>query len=220
MRRHGQAALSRHTASFKVEGPPPNVLLANLKAPLFDGDITGECRVDFQQPVQFELNLTAAQIDVQKFGRHNLGPQSQMEGKADGKLSLRGTSEGVPTLDGYATFNIVAAKLYNLPLILDLLKFLGLRLPDRTAFVEAHALARIRGPRGELRKLELQGNAISLSGKGEFNLDGTDLQVEFYPTWGRFEQMSAPYALGGRDAQQEPARHRNAQAKFRRMPTT
>jgi len=37
----------------------------------------------------------------------------------------------------------------------------------------------------------LMGNAISLSGKGEFDLDGSDLQVDFYPTW-RVEQLLPP----------------------------
>ncbi len=179
-------------AHFQVEENTPNMLMAGISAPLFDGDITGIVRVDFQQIAKFELDLSASQIDVKKFGHHNMGDKSQMEGKAVGRLHLTGTSEGIKSLSGHGRLGIIAAKLYNLPLILDLLKFLGLRWPDRTAFEEVHALFRITGPRVSLRELELQGNAVSLSGRGDFNLDGTDLHVDFYPTWARIEQMLPP----------------------------
>jgi hypothetical protein len=179
-------------AHFFIDEKAPETLLATLSAPQFGGDITGEIRVDFQKDARFELNLTASQIDLQKFGQQNLGDAAQLEGKAVGRLHLTGTSAGVQTLDGYGSFDVFAGKLYNLPLILDLLKFLGLRWPDRTAFEEVHALFRINGTRVSLRDLKLQGNAISLTGKGDFELDGTNLNVDFYPTWARFEQLLPP----------------------------
>jgi hypothetical protein len=83
-------------------------------------------------------------------------------------------------------------KLYNLPFLLDLLKFLGLRWPDRTMFEEAVALFNIHGNRVSFSRLDLSGNVISLSGKGDVNLDGTDLQLDFYPSWARMEQMLPP----------------------------
>lgn len=179
-------------SKFFVEENAPDVLLATINAPLFNGDIIGEIRVDFQKAALFELNLTAAQIDLQKFGQQNIGASSQLEGKAVGRLHLKGNSTGVKSLEGYGSFDVLGGKLYNLPLILDLLKFLGLRWPDRTAFEEVHALFRVQGPRVSLRKLELQGNAVSLTGQGDFNLDGTDLQIDFYPTWARIEQLLPP----------------------------
>ncbi len=177
---------------FRIDENTPDMLIAGLNAPVFGGDITGQVRVDFHQSAKFELNLTASQFDLKKFGQHNLGANAQMEGKAAGRLHLTGTSEGIKSLAGFGSLDVVAGKLYNLPLILDLLKFLGLRWPDRTAFEEVHAVFRVVGPRVGLSKLELQGNAISLSGQGDFNLDGTDLHVDFYPTWARIEQLLPP----------------------------
>jgi hypothetical protein len=34
----------------------------------------------------------------------------------------------------------------------------------------------------------LLGNAISLGGQGEVNLDGTDAKIDFYAVWGRIAQ--------------------------------
>jgi hypothetical protein len=79
--------------------------------------------------------------------------------------------------------------MYNLPLLLDLLKFLGLRLPDRTAFEEAHVVFDIDGPRAHVKQLELYGNAISLRGSGDANIDGSDLAFAFFLDWARLGQV-------------------------------
>ena len=179
-------------AGFKIEPQSPDQLLANIFAPIYGGDLTGEVRVDFGSTVRFEVSLTASKIDLKEFGRKNVGSKSQLDGKAEGRLLLTGTNAGIPSLDGNGKVDVVGGHLYNLPLLLDLLKFLGLRWPDRTAFEEMHALFAIHGRRVTMRRLELQGNAISLTGQGDFNLDGTDLQLDFYPTWGRIDQILPP----------------------------
>jgi hypothetical protein len=176
---------------LEVRKDAPDVLLVGVKAPLFGGDVAGQVRVDFNSTLRYEVNLTASKIDLKEFGRHNLGPKSEIAGLAVGRVHLTGQGSGIDTLDGNGSIDVPAGHLYNLPLLLDLLKFLGLHWPDRTAFEELHALFGIHGRRVELRKLDLLGNAISLSGKGEFNLDGTDLQVDCYPAW-RAEQFLPP----------------------------
>jgi hypothetical protein len=82
--------------------------------------------------------------------------------------------------------------MYNLPLLLDLLKFLSLRQPDGTAFEEAHATFGIHGQRVAIDRLDLFGNSISLRGQGEMNLDGSDINLDFFAIWGRVIQMLPP----------------------------
>jgi hypothetical protein len=84
-------------------------------------------------------------------------------------------------------------RLYNnLPLLLDLLKFLAIRLPDGTAFEEAHAAFTIHGQRMAINRLDLYGNAISLRGQGEMNLNGTDINLDFCAAWARVTQLLPP----------------------------
>ncbi len=175
----------------KIQIPPetPDVLLVGLKAPLFKGNISGEARVDFNSVLRYEMNLTASQIDLGQFGKHNLGSDTELNGLASARLYLMGQGSGVDSLDGHGSIDIPAGKLYNLPFLLDLLKFLGFRWPDRTAFEQAHAKFSIHGPRFLFHKLDLWGNAISLKGKGGVNLDGTEVDLEFYPSWARMEQL-------------------------------
>ncbi len=192
-------------ANFSVPRDQPDVLNLRLWAPLFGGNISGELRFDFaldgrnqsgsgnQSGVRYQMNLTASQINLQEFARHHqLGPNTQLQGHAVGRLVLAGQGGNIETLDGDGSLDVNSGRLLNLPLLLDLLKFLGLRWPDRTFFEEAHAIFAIRGRRVSIRRLQLVGNAISLTGKGDVNIDGTDLNVDFYPSWARVEQIVPP----------------------------
>lgn len=177
---------------FQVQEQSPEVLTLGVRAPLFGGDLSGEGRFEFGPRLRYELNLTASQIDLQQFGRHNLGPNAQLTGTAVGRLYLNGQGTGLDSLDGNGRLDVPRGHLYNLPLLLDLLKFLGLRWPDRTMFDEAHALFELRSSRVHVSRLELLGNAISLYGNGDFRIDGSDLKLDFYPSWGRVEQLVPP----------------------------
>jgi hypothetical protein len=176
---------------FHILEKQPELLLLGLNAPIFGGDVTGQVALDFSATPRFELNLTASQIDLEQFGRHNLA-DSKISGIAVGRLVLAGVGNDAGTLDGHGTVDVPNGKLLNLPLLLDLIKFLGLRWPDRTMFEEAHAQFAIRGRRVRIQNLELFGNAVSFTGKGEVGLDGSDLAVEMYPSWARIEQLLPP----------------------------
>jgi hypothetical protein len=136
--------------------------------------------------------LTALQLKLEEFGRHNFGSKVEYSGLATARLYLSGEGEDIQGLDGRGSVEVPNGRLYNLPLLLDLLKVLGLRPPDRTAFEEAYAQFSIRGPRVSVSRFDLYGNAISLSGQGEMNLDGTDIELDFYAVWGRVMQMLPP----------------------------
>ncbi|MCC6417667.1 MAG: hypothetical protein IT429_05405 [Gemmataceae bacterium] len=182
-------------ARLLVKEPSPEVLGVALYAPTFGGDVSGQARIDFHADLRYELNLTASQIRLEEFGRHNFGPKSELTGLAAGRLFLTGQGSGLDSLDGSGTIDVpytTATRLYNLPLLLDLIKFLGLRWPDRTAFEEAHAAFTIRGNRVNIGRLDLLGNVISLYGRGDVNLDGTGVQLDFYPSWARMEQVLPP----------------------------
>src|SRR5206468_2029289 len=84
---------------------------------------------------------------------------------------------------------VPSGKMYRLPLLLDLLKWLGLRLPDRTAFEQAHVQFKIDGPRLQISELDLFGNAISVRGSGSMNMDGSDVKLDLNADWGRLSQL-------------------------------
>ncbi len=178
-------------ASFHVEEPTPDVLMVeNLRAPIFGGDISAKMRVNFNSSISYVLDLTGSQIDLAQFGQHNLGANSKLQGKANARLYLTGKGTGKDSLEGNGSVDVPNGRLYNLPLLMDVLKFLKIRGPDHTSFEEIHAQFSIHGQRVALRNLELLGKALSLSGQGEFNLDGTDLAVDLYSNWPGLEQLT------------------------------
>jgi hypothetical protein len=189
---YGQPFRQAHSR-LEIKEQTPDVLTLGLKAPIFGGDVSGEARLEMGSTLRYEVNLYASQIRLEEFGRHNLGPNPpQLKGLAEGRLYLTGQGSGVQSLEGNGSLDVPKGWLYKLPLLLDLIKFLGLRWPDQTAFEEAHATFGLHGDRVTVNRLDLLGAAVSRWGKGEAKLDGTDLQLDFYPGWARVEQVLPP----------------------------
>jgi hypothetical protein len=177
---------------FFVRKDAPDLMLFALRAPMFGGDVCGQGWLDFGSPLRYEVDLTASQIHLEEFGRQNMGPKQELNGIAAARLFLHGQGSGLDRLEGNGSLDVPYSpltRLLNLPPLVALLKFLGLRWPDRTAFEEAHAVFAIHGNRVSVSKLDLLGNVVSLYGQGEVNLDGSDVMLDFYPSWGRAEQM-------------------------------
>lgn len=180
-------------SQIRVVKNEPNVLMfPGLRGRVFGGEIYGPARVDFDLPVKYELNLTASNIKLEEFGQHNLGADPKVSGMTTGRLYLAGKGQDIKELKGRGSLDVPKGKLYNLPLLLDLLKVLGLHLPDGTAFEEAHAQFQIQGPRVVVDRFDLFGNLISLRGQGDMNLDGTNINLDFYAVWARVMQMLPP----------------------------
>jgi hypothetical protein len=185
----GQPCHNLH-GRVEVAADSPDVLrLRDLNANLFGGVLGGEARVEFGPRLQYELDVKALQIRLEQFGRHNLGPDPQLEGAASADLHLLGEGADLSGLKGDGRLEVPHGKMYRLPLLLDLLKAFGLRVPDRTAFEEARVQFKIEGPQARIDKLDLIGNAISLRGQGTLNLDGSNVNLDFNADWSRFPQM-------------------------------
>lgn len=170
--------------------------LVNIAGRLYDGDVGGEARIDFHSRLQFELKLIAVQLHLEEFGRQNLPADKRLRGLARAQLYLRGQGTNVNELTGQGSFDVPDGQLLdNLPLLLELLKVLGLRRPDPTVFEQAHAAFTVRGPRLIVNRLDFLGDSFSLSGQGEMNLDGTELNLDFYTKSARAMLQILPSAL-------------------------
>jgi hypothetical protein len=68
--------------------------------------------------------------------------------------------------------------------MVQLLSILSIRLPDNTGFTKSDAIFTIAGEYISLDRIEFAGDAISLLGKGEMNLN-SDIQATLCATLGR-----------------------------------
>ena len=188
--------LQQLRGGFQLTDDEPDVLkVPGLMASYLGGQVYGPVRVEFGARPRYELNLTAAQVRLEEFARHNFHDRKEvpeLHGPAVARLYLRGEGGDVAGLRGGGRIDVPSGKMANLHPLVDLLKFLGLRMPDRTMFEEAHAAFDIEGPRARVRQLDLFGNVISLRGRGEVNLDGSDVALDFNVDWARLGQVLPP----------------------------
>jgi hypothetical protein len=168
-------------------GRAPGVLqIRNIKGDVYGGAVAGQGKLLLGPALRYELSLNGVQLNLEEAARSNhLGPDAQLSGKAMVQLYLTGQGGDLATLSGGGRVDVPKGKLYDLPPMLDLLKFLKLRTPDGTAFEEAHAEFRVQGRRIQFDEIELLGGLVSLTGSGGMNLDGTDVKLDVSTVWTR-----------------------------------
>jgi hypothetical protein len=172
---------------------PDFLILPNLNAHLYGGNVAGSVRVQFGASLRYEADLNALQIQLEELSRSNhLGPNALQHGPLNAHLYLKGQGTELSGLKGWGSIDVPNGKMYNLPLLLDLLKFLALRLPDHTLFEEAHARFTMDGSRIDISRIDLLGAAISFGGSGTVNLDSSIFNMDLYAVWGRIVQLSPP----------------------------
>jgi hypothetical protein len=195
----GHAAFDRATvlrqpfdqlhAQLTVEPETPDVLqIRDVNGRYFGGTLSGEARVAFGGGLDYAADLKALGVRLEEFGAKN-GIGGRFEGRATGQLYFSGHGAGLDELTGRGGVDVPSGKLYDLPLLLELLKTISLRVPDGAAFDEAHAAFKIEGRRLKVERLDLLGNAVSLGGHGALNLDGTGVDLDFCAVWARIVQV-------------------------------
>ena len=151
---------------------------------------------------RFTVAVALADADVGRLGADLSGGPTSARGRVHGAVEVSGSRAGTHSLSGRGQLRLRDADLYELPVIVALLKILRVKAPDRTAFESSTVDFRIEGPRAYLETIELSGDAISLVGAGEVDLD-TNIQLTFRPIMGESEtQLPAiKRLLGGASGQ-------------------
>jgi hypothetical protein len=179
---------------MEIDPEQPSVMrIPMLRGQLYGGEIGGEARLVLQSPLRYDLRINATRIRLDEFAKQQrLDPKTQLQGLATAQLFLQNPIDertGKPVLQGGGKIDVPEGRLLNPPLILDLVKFLKMKMPDETFFDEAHVLFRIHDRRILIGQLDLLGDSISLGGEGEMNLDGTNMNLQFYMVWSRLNHL-------------------------------
>ncbi|MCG8585563.1 MAG: AsmA-like C-terminal domain-containing protein [Pirellulales bacterium] len=156
----------------------------NLTAKTYGGSVAADGRVAFGRVPTWSVQASLSNADLRRFANDKLPGKQNIEGKAFGEVSLAGTSQGLHTMNGQGKFRIRNGKMYDLPLMLAMLKLLRVREPSTTAFNRADVDFKVRGKYVHLNHIDFKGDAISLFGNGEMNLDG-DVRMKLSAVLGR-----------------------------------
>jgi hypothetical protein len=191
----------RHELIAGVD-PGAGTRLRPLTAQLFGGMINGNAWVDLETSQRFELNTSLSDADVSRLAQELIPGRQRLAGTVRASVSLRGQGRSLNALGGHGSVQLRNADVYELPVMIALLKILGGANPDRTAFSECHTDFVVQGPHLYFDPINFTGDAISLEGKGEMDFQ-TELHLQFRARLGR-NQLNLPLikdVLGGASEQ-------------------
>jgi hypothetical protein len=163
---------------------PTELEFTDLAGDFFHGVLGGEGRVILDEKTRFDLWLTATDVQLEEIAKHyKLGSDADLKGIAQAQLRLHNKLDpksGQVVTEGSGKIDVPTGRMYNLPVLLDLMKVLKLQAPDKTAFEEAHAVFKIQGDRIKVEQVDLIGKAICLGGSGEIDTTGEYVKFDFY----------------------------------------
>lgn len=166
------------------EPADPNRRPRPLTASLFGGHLYGDIWVQLGSVPRFGLQATLSEADLSRCAKEVIVGRQNLQGKILATLELRGAGRSVHCLGGHGSIRLRDADVYELPLMISLLKILSVRPPDTKAFSHSDIDYRLSGNHIYFDRIDFHGDAISLLGKGEMNFN-SELQLTFNAIVGR-----------------------------------
>lgn len=167
------------------QAPPQGQRANRVTANIYGGVVAADCHVRLGAVPQYRLIATVSNADLRQFAVENLTNHEQLNGKVLANVDLQG-SRGQHTLVGTGDLHLTQANVYELPVMVSLLKIMRAKVPDSTAFTESDVRFQINGQHVLLNQIDLRGDAVSLAGEGELTLDSqtNPIRLELYTTVG------------------------------------
>lgn len=165
------------------QGPQAN---RHLTANLLGGTLTGDCQVQLGTLPHYHLVATVSQADLKQFAHENMTSHQKLDGKILANIDLHGRRRA-DSLFGSGNIHLSDANVYELPVMVSLLKIIRAKAPDTTAFTECDVAFDVRGEHIVLKRINLNGDAINLMGQGALKLDGqtNPINLQFHTMVGR-----------------------------------
>jgi hypothetical protein len=158
----------------------------HLSAHCYGGTIYGDAWVARGAPTRYSLRATLEAADLAKLSQEAFPGPQDFSGMVNGQLYLRGAGGGVRDLVGHGNLQLREADIYQLPLLVGLLKVLSLKPPDSRAFSSSDVDFTIQADHVYLGRIDFRGDAVSLLGKGEIDFE-KQIHMTFHAMVGRGE---------------------------------
>jgi hypothetical protein len=112
--------------------------------------------------------------------------RQRLRGKILAWAELTGSGWSRNAMLGHGRIRLSEGNVYELPVMVSLLKILSIRPPDQSAFSDATIDYRVEGEHVYFDQIDFHGDAISLRGKGEMDCQSA-IRLTFYTLVGRGE---------------------------------
>ena len=140
-----------------------------LSGRLFGGTVYGDGWVALGPVPRYRLRANLVQAELARCAQEVMAGRQNLRGKINATVDLWGNGRGPNSLGGHGKVQLRDADIYELPLIISLLKILSIHEPDRTAFTKSDIDFRIEGKHIYFNQIDFTGDAISMLGKGEMD---------------------------------------------------
>ncbi|MBP3530146.1 MAG: hypothetical protein J6K25_03050 [Thermoguttaceae bacterium] len=161
---------SGDAASLPGSPPVATVSAADERRPIlarvFDGQATTDGVFYRRQVPTYKLVFNVKNARLADVTREFAPGSKPLQGRVAAYATLRGEGLNVATLKGEGGFSLQEAELYESPQIVKILQILSVREPDQTAFDSAFVDFQVIGDRLQLKRVLLEGNALTLFGDG------------------------------------------------------
>ena len=148
-------------------GQPERRVTSNV----YGGTMASNAWVRFAHLPQYGAEADIAGADLTRLMVERFGGRKSFTGKIDGNVIIGGEGPSLARLTGEGKLHIREANIYELPLLVSLLKILSKGAPDSTAFNESNIEFRIQGPHITLNRIDFLGDVVDLYGYGETGFD-------------------------------------------------
>ncbi len=165
-------------------GPASGQRARSLQGSVFGGAVYADGVVALGQNAGFELSGRLFEADLSRAAQEVVSGRQTLQGKVIARVDLWGRSKTLNALEGRGNIQLRNADIYELPAMVSLLKKLTVRQPDGGAFSESDIDFRIRGDHIYFPKIVFRGDAISLEGEGEMDVN-RNVNLEFRTRLGR-----------------------------------
>ncbi|MEM7456513.1 MAG: AsmA-like C-terminal region-containing protein [Planctomycetota bacterium] len=155
-----------------------------INGTIFDGMLVIDGRRSSNGTGAFLVNASLSGGDLKEFVNEYAPQMKQINGSSYAVMRLEGDSSGPLSYRGAGHVSLRNAEIYELPVMLSLLKILNVKEVNRTAFDTGNFEFSINGDSLDFQRMELIGNAVSLIGEGHLNFDG-GIDLNFYSVMGR-----------------------------------
>jgi len=178
-RREGGAA-AVHPTTGPAQTPRP------ITAALFGGKFYADGWATLGPEPRYALSATLTDADLARCAQEAGAGHHNLRGKVVATADLTGVGHTRNAMSGRGAIRLSEGDVYQLPLMISLLKLLSIRPPDQNAFSDAVIDYRIEGEHIYFDRIDFHGDVLSLRGKGEMNFQSA-IRLTFYSGVGRGE---------------------------------
>ncbi len=171
-------------AASGIAGPPQTPRM--LTAGIFGGTLYGDGWVTLEPTPRYGMNITLTDASLGRCAREVMPGRQKLAGKILATADLTGSGRTRNTLSGKGRIALSEGNVYELPVMISLLKILSIREPNQNGFSDGTIDYRIVGEHIYFDRIDFHGDAISLRGSGHMNFQ-SQIELTFYCLVGRGE---------------------------------